>query len=1483
MKKTLSMLLAICMLAALVALPASAEATTETVKVSTTLDLSAFEAGTLTSEMLSGNSILKYAGVGETADVKYTKADGSEATLKNQNPLNFDASVSSNESGTSTVEIAEHEGENVIVVKSNTSEPAGIAFAPIAEGAFADGKKVRVGFEFMQPSDIFVGKIALGLAIDNGEGLDYLEINKPTDVSIDDIEEGSTADTRFLNNTEVGYASLTYNEKGVASPALYYSRTNSKGQYTGPNSWAMVVANDANNTTYPHTVEGRKAAMDSWLKVSYEMTLQSNGIMVRIYQNHKDATVLQFTEYLYPMTEEELANFDGKLCVVLSGFTPYASYQNDDGGEFYVRNVCQYLDTEVNAPVYESKTIYNNGFEDMKLGTVPRNNGIFVGANSGLKYINTSYDNRLDENNGPRVVLNPATDAGNETGKVLAVLQEGSEQNGAFGFRTGVFSGASLQSEEGVTFETDFLPMDGYFDNGRLALYRSNADGTAAGGDNGDAPNSNFFVGHWQYRRLSMQGSSGITWGVEASNTNDWYRYFVNFKADNAGKVTATWYMKNLHTGEVTETKSAVNNNVMDMTSDYAISLTFSYPHSGKGYYYFDNIAVKGPEQVINTKIYSAESEYGVYASSSEIYVELAAGAENMEELEKAVTLKNAAGDTLSVNVDVSVDNLVQKVTITPTDDFEGMEEDAIYTIGFGGQKYTTGKVIEDVKFKAGSDWNGYDPSTPASVSTDMNDEVKIGDVITITVADDTFGTYAATDYIVTTSNENVLDIDYENGVWTASVVGAGNAEIIVKSYLAPAEPDMKVKVSCEGILTKYDVVFVDGDKTYDAITVGEGYGVTAPEPIGGSDTKMFARWATDETGETRANLKSITNDSTFYAIYSEMVTVSFVSSDEELGSVSESSETVAKGYGLETIPTTTAKGHGVFAYWKDSKGNRYTNDELKALTFDAAETITAVFVKDIAEIDHVYDFTKMTKDDIQDASKAIDGLTGGAAVYSEDKGLTFNTTSTIRMKFDGISEGKYVLDVDYYKEQGSANKNIEMTTTNGKKLQGVYLEDTLYTQAANGVPSMVKNLQSSNDTFHNVKLYMDFDNGTYYVVHDGIAGVPQYGELLNEKNLNVIQFWIQPKLYYQRIALKKVDSLELSTITVNQDEVSSAIVGAGTFTTATIPTNTKIQIKYALPEGYTFKNWTVEGATVQDAAAAETFITPTAATVTVTPEAEASKYAVSFVAGDYATFTDDTASYANQEIAWGEKLTNIPKLSVESGYEFIGWTTDGETYVQDTEILETEVKTAYKYTAVVKKSVATSVTVDSVQAQVGQTIKVPVNVTVSEEIKGGTATITYDSTLFEYVGAEVNEELETKLYVKKVSNGKLQVVINTTDSVSLKGLLANLKFKALKKAENAELGVELSFDYNTEADVKVTATSNIGKINVSILKGDVNLDGKIDVYDAIAVLNHISGVSPLTGDALVAADVVTTNDADITVSDATTILKYIARIILSF
>ena len=78
-----------------------------------------------------------------------------------------------------------------------------------------------------------------------------------------------------------------------------------------------------------------------------------------------------------------------------------------------------------------------------------------------------------------------------------------------------------------------------------------------------------------------------------------------------------------------------------------------------------------------------------------------------------------------------------------------------------------------------------------------------------------------------------------------------------------------------------------------------------------------------------------------------------------------------------------------------------------------------------------------------------------------------------------------------------------------------------------------------------------------------------------------------------------------------------------------------------------------------------------------------------------------------------------------------------------------------------------------------------------------------------------------------------------------------------------------------------------VGAGGPSCVYGDVDNIPGITAADALAVLKHASGITPLSGDALEAADVDDTDNSttpeDVTAQDALLILKYSAGIISKF
>ncbi len=1487
MKKTLSMLLVVCMLVALVAMPAMAEV--EQVKVPVYFDLDSLEVGTvLSSESLADNSVLKYAGIGTmaNANVTYTKADGTEATLSNYNPLNFDTATAESEDSWSKVVVTELDGEKVIAMQAKEGV-AGIAFQPVG-AELAEGKTVQVSFEYNQPKADFMTRNALGLAVDNGEGLDYLEINQPTDPTWDPSNSGLT---RFVNNPEVGFLALTFNQFGVLSPAIFYTRTSSDGKYTGGGAWSMGRAASYTGDRYADTEAARKDAMGRWYKVIYQMTKATGGIKVRIYVNHVDTDKMEFTEYLYPLSPVELETLD------YSKITPVLSGQNNttSEGRMYVRNLQTYAFVDAVAPTYETKNAMSASFEDMEIGTAPRNNNIYVGAGTQGNIVLSSYDSAaINDSNNIKVAYNPATTKGNTSGKVLAVTNAASTSSGYwYGFRTLPIDGAALQQPGGVTFEADYYAPT-VFANGRFLLNQCKDDGASVDGaySTGDKSGPYYVIGHYQNNRISFADNTGaINWGIDVDAAKRWIRHHVNFQANADGQVTTTWYATNLETGESIAEKTCFSATKMDMSKKYNVVLTLNR-FRADGTVYFDNIKVVAPVVNNDYKIYSAEDVNSVYGSSSEFYVELPAAATDSKALAKAVTVKDSADNDVAVEVSSALVEGVQTVTIVPVD---GLADDEVYTVSFGGVKDCHNKVYGDAKFRAVADWNPYDPENPAEVTTDMAEELNIGDEFAVMVADGMNGEYTADMYEVTTSNANVVTVSKETGAWVATVTGVGEAELYVKNLVAPAEARKVIAVNCNAVATKHTVTFYNGEEIVAEVEVGDGWLAEAPE-IELAEGQALAMWAIDAEGTEEADLTSVKSDMDVYAITADILDITFTTNDETLGTVNVETVGVAQGGSLDAVPAVTPAANAKLVAWEDAEGNRYTDAELLALTFDEETTITAIFVKTVMEIGYDYDFTTMTVEEAKElsASGAMTNLFGGSMVLDSEKGLSYTATTSVNVAVDAITEGIYVFEADYYFTKGCGGSNIEFKNSAGADLQGVYPVGTIHVRQSDGAattPRAITGFACANDDYNSLKFYMDFDNGKFYVVNNGISGVSHYGDNLLSDNLKSFRLYVTPDMHFQRIALKKVDALDLVNVSVTDTETANAMIGRDGVETATIVADTKIKL-HAQPTAtgnfgfeYNFDGWEVTGGTVEDATAPDTFLTITEEAATATATGSVNYVTFKFAETEYVTITSGE-DLAEQTFQWGSKPAGAPEFAVADGYLLQGFAKlydDGHlgSPIALETIVGSRADSSSTWVPVVKKIVNYNISSAGAAAQKGEIVEVPFKVALDVEAVNGVFTVEYDAAALEYVGADISEAFETEVYAKKLEDGKVQIIIRTDDSVTFAGEVAVLKFKALAVG-TTNINIVDSLQLKpSELAYAVMSSYDFGDIEISVLKGDVNLDGKINVYDAIAVLTHVAETVILDDAGLEAADV---DGVDgVTVADATRILKYIARLIANF
>lgn len=651
---------------------------------------------------------------------------------------------------------------------------------------------------------------------------------------------------------------------------------------------------------------------------------------------------------------------------------------------------------------------------------------------------------------------------------------------------------------------------------------------------------------------------------------------------------------------------------------------------------------------------------------------------------------------------------------------------------------------------------------------------------------------------------------------------------------------------------------------------------VTAPEGT------VFIGWS--------PAVSTITANTTFTAVYTaaETVDVNFVAQNPDLVTLDATAKAIKDGK-LIALPGYVAKKGVTLLYWKDAEGNKYTNEQLSELTFVGGETFTGVFKQAYVD-DSVFDFTKY---DIESFFGTLpDALTTSV---NEDGSLNVkNTTSgdlnISGLTFSGAESGVVVLTYDVKANTTTGGFNSEVKANGANEQSLFYIDGTVYTRASNEFPTPISSLYEDgfvyNGERHTVKLYYNMDNGEFKVSVDGKFYKPHYDKCLTGNPLNKMLLTFKPGT--------DMDIYALGAEVLTAEELPTAYTMSNTASVAnaeSAPTGTFYEgdvIVYVArnKDGYKFDGWFIDGAE-------EAVSTDLVYHHTVTANADVSaKYSERYLVWTYestdlATFEEgatwQTEPFRHATIP-GEELAQVfPTVIVAEGYEFVGWRVS-PTSVYTSEVLsKTPASMDYVLTPEVKKLIDVTVSGIIVATEVSRTINVPVATTATKNVSEATIKVTYDDTVLEYAGFEVPEAYAGKVLVSETSTPSvLNINVVSETEIDINAVIANLKFKVIAKTDASEITYELisvSHLADTYAINSVAYTPST--IVAGVLKGDVNVDGKIDVYDAVAVLRNIAGITSLTEDGAKAADV--NADNSISIADATQILKYIARLIANF
>ena len=197
--------------------------------------------------------------------------------------------------------------------------------------------------------------------------------------------------------------------------------------------------------------------------------------------------------------------------------------------------------------------------------------------------------------------------------------------------------------------------------------------------------------------------------------------------------------------------------------------------------------------------------------------------------------------------------------------------------------------------------------------------------------------------------------------------------------------------------------------------------------------------------------------------------------------------------------------------------------------------------------------------------------------------------------------------------------------------------------------------------------------------------------------------------------------------------------------------------------------------------------------------------------------------------------------------------------------------------------AVTYSVSVSPQEVVRGDFVEVSVTVSEGHYLVNGQLCIDYDPTVLEpqdpfeegYI-PEVNKAILDRTYMWEEglpTPGRIKFAFASSrlEGTTAGGTIFTITFKVTAIPEGGTTAITLSAPETGSAvngvDYDVTPTFENAVIPVTVLRGDVNFDGWVELDDAVAVFYHINKVRILSGDALLAADV--NDDGTVNLHDA--------------
>lgn len=206
------------------------------------------------------------------------------------------------------------------------------------------------------------------------------------------------------------------------------------------------------------------------------------------------------------------------------------------------------------------------------------------------------------------------------------------------------------------------------------------------------------------------------------------------------------------------------------------------------------------------------------------------------------------------------------------------------------------------------------------------------------------------------------------------------------------------------------------------------------------------------------------------------------------------------------------------------------------------------------------------------------------------------------------------------------------------------------------------------------------------------------------------------------------------------------------------------------------------------------------------------------------------------------------------------------------------------------------TITLASNVAEVGKEITATVTLDTSKvDIGGMILDLTYDKEALELVSTE-DDILASVGFEGYEQDGKEAITVNTDYEgkgirlvgVNLEGIKApcqimKVKFKVLKEIEGEFPALVLTAtEVADTAEEPALISVKVDTKLVTVLKGDINNDTKINISDAFLAFKYVAGKESLDDTAIEAGDVIG-NDGKLAIADAMQIFRYVAGKISEF